>query len=265
MHDIDHRFERVGLLGYGTMGAAIARVLAASGRTVTVVDIVEARLEEASDHVTSTRAVSDLHGVDLVIESVIENLDVKRALLAEVASVVGEGVPIVTTTSGFSVTEVSTAVLNPERVAGLHFSIRAPGANVVEVVRGVRTEDTVVQRLVSFVEALDKAAVVVDDKPGFLIDSLLLPYFNDVVQALDDGLATAADIDLALELGLGYKRGPLAMLDGTGLDVHLDETSALHARTGDPRYSPPPLLQLMVAAGHHGAKNGNGFRTSERD
>jgi 3-hydroxybutyryl-CoA dehydrogenase len=178
--------------------------------------------------------------------------------------VVRPDVPLVTTTSGFSVTDIAAALPGPGRVAGMHFFHPAPTQRTVEVIRGVATTETVVEHLVAFVETLgDKEPIVVDDRPGFLISSLLIPYLNDVVQAFDEQLASAEDLDLALQLGLGYKTGPLEMLDQIGLDTHLRSTSALHAVTGDPRYNPPPLLQRMVAAGRLGAKNGTGFHVPD--
>jgi 3-hydroxybutyryl-CoA dehydrogenase len=135
----------------------------------------------------------------------------------------------------------------------------------VEVVTALQTGAHLADKLVAFVETLDgKVPVVVSDRPGFLINALLMPYLNDVIQEYDDGLATAGDIDLALKLGLGYKSGPFEMLDMIGLDVHLNATQSAYAATRDDRYAPPPLLRRMVAAGRLGAKSGHGFRAGER-
>ncbi len=279
--------RHVGVLGLGTMGAGIAQVLAASGRDVTVLeqdgariaagrarleasldrDVARGRTTEAEraavlERVWCTSSLVDLAPVDLVVESVSEDLAVKRAVLDRVAATVAPDVPIVTNTSALSVTELATGLPGPERFAGLHFFNPAPAMRTVEVVPGLRTTPELVERLVALVESLaDKIAVVVKDRPGFLVNSLLLPYLNDVVQELDDDLATAEDIDVALQLGLGYRTGPLAMLDLIGLDVHLQATTALHAATADPRYAPPPLLRQMVADGRLGDKSGDGFRT----
>lgn len=283
MQDINH----VGLLGLGTMGAGIAVVLASSGRSVVVLETDQQRLdagrvalETACDdavrrgastaanreailrRVIGTTDITQLAMVDLVVETVAEDLASKRAVLAQVADIVRNEVPIVSTTSAISITELAADLPNPGRVAGLHFFNPAPIQRMVEVVRGLVTEDSTVDGLVAFVSTLDgKEAVVVKDHPGFLVNSMLFPYLNDVVQALDDELASPEDLDLALKLGLGYKLGPLEMLDMIGLDVHLQSTSALHAATGDARYAPPPLLRRMVAAGRLGAKNGSGFHT----
>lgn len=277
----------VGVLGFGTMGAGIAQVVATTGRTVVVLDADTARLADGHDRlraslvdgtargslteadaqaildrISGTTDPADIAAVDLVIESVTENIAVKRSVLGVAEQVVGRHVPLVTNTSALSVTELAAELERPEQFAGLHFFNPVPAMRAVEVVPGLRTDRALVDRLVAFVDSMpDKTPVVVEDRPGFLVNALLLPYLNDVVQEYDDGLATAKDIDVALELGLGYRTGPLAMLDLIGLDVHLRATEALHAATRDPRYAAPPLLQRMVAAGRHGAKSGSGFRT----
>ncbi|MFE9328431.1 3-hydroxyacyl-CoA dehydrogenase family protein [Nocardia sp. NPDC052278] len=280
-------FRSVGVLGFGTMGAGIAQVLAATGRTVTVLEagqaqiaagliqvgeflddgvgrrkVTEADRAEIMDRIRGTVSVDDLAMVDLVLESVPEDLDIKRAALAEVAAVVGQDVPLLTTTSAQSITELAAGLPEPSRIAGLHFFNPVPLMRTVEVVAGLQTSEDLMDRLVAFVETLeDKVPVVVKDRPGFLVNALLLPYLNDVIQEYDDELATAEDIDVALQLGLGYEIGPLAMLDMIGLDVHLRLTEAVYATTLDSRFAAPPLLRQMVAAGRLGNKGGGGFRT----
>ncbi|MDN3058996.1 3-hydroxyacyl-CoA dehydrogenase NAD-binding domain-containing protein [Streptomyces sp. SRF1] len=279
----------VGLVGLDTLGAGIAVVLAASGRSVIVVEADQPRLvagraalETAYDvtagrdagtaadreatlgRVVGTTDVARLAAVDLVVESVAEDLLTKKEALARAAATVAGHVPIVSSTSAFSITELAADLPSPGRFAGLHFFDPAAAPRTVEVVRGLKTADDTVDALVSFVSTLGgKEAVVVKDHPGFLVHSMLVPYLNDVVQALDDELASAEDLDIALKLGLGYKLGPLELLDTVGLDVHLRRTSALYAATGDARYAPPPLLRRMVAAGRLGAKNGRGFRMDD--
>lgn len=280
-------FQRVAVLGLGTMGAGIAQVMAASGRDVVAVEADEesadrglafiasfldggvsrGKLDDVErtavlDRIQVTTTLADIAGVDLVIESVTEQPDVKREVLIQAAAVVGEATPIVTNTSALSVTELAACVSKPSRFAGLHFFNPAPVMRTIEVVRALDTSDELVDRLVGLVESLeDKVAITVADRPGFLVNALFLPYLNDVVQELEDELASAEDIDTALKLGLGYKSGPLELLDMIGLDVHLHATEAAFAATGDSRYAPPPLLRKMVAAGRHGTKNGRGFRT----
>ncbi|MCR1781297.1 hypothetical protein KVF89_02015 [Nocardioides carbamazepini] len=279
------QITQVGLIGFGTMGTGIAVVLAASGRSVVVVEADQDRVDRgraaaeslcedllpdgtAADRKAILRRIvasidlAQVATTELVIEAVSEDLDVKKAVLADVADLVGDEVVIATATTAQSITELAAALPNPGRIAGLHFFNPVPHHRTVEVIRGLATRDDVVDALVAFVASLDeKEAVVVKDSPGFLVSSMQFPYLNDVIQALDDELASADDLDLALKLGLGYKVGPLEMLDAAGLDVHLQGTSALHAATGDARYAPPPLLRRMVAAGHLGNKTGHGFRT----
>ncbi|WP_131736567.1 3-hydroxyacyl-CoA dehydrogenase family protein [Actinomadura roseirufa] len=282
-------FATIGLLGFGTMGAGIAQVFAASGRRVIALEAGEDRLAAGTAavaafldggiargkttedgkaailaRITGTLAAGDLAEADLVVESVTENAEVKMAALTRIAAVVGEDTPIVTNTSALSVTALAAALPNPARVAGLHFFNPAPLMRTIEIVRALQTGAGLVERLVALVGSLGgKDAVVVKDRPGFLVNALLMPYLNDVVQEYDDGLATAEDIDTALRLGLGYKVGPLELLDMIGLDVHLHATESAYAATLDDRYAPPPLLRQMVAAGRLGAKNGQGFRTGE--
>ncbi|MET8311338.1 3-hydroxyacyl-CoA dehydrogenase family protein [Micromonospora sp. NPDC005173] len=286
-----NQFHRIAVVGLGTMGSGIAQVFAASGRDVVAVEADQARAEagiaavsafldgsvargKVSDdekqatlaRVTTSTSLSDLADVDLIIESVTENLEVKNEVLAGIAAAVGDNTPIVTNTSALSVTALAASLPNPTRVAGLHFFNPAPVMRTVEVVRALQTSQDLVDRLVTLVGSMDgKQPIVVKDRPGFLINALLLPYLNDVIQEYDDGLATAEDIDLALNLGLGYKSGPLEMLDMIGLDVHLHATENAYAATSDDRYAPPPLLRQMVAAGHLGTKNDKGFRTGEKN
>jgi 3-hydroxybutyryl-CoA dehydrogenase len=283
-------YPRVAVLGFGTMGGGIAQVVAQSGRRVTVLETSQERVdagvaamsdfltggvrrgkltttqrEDVLAHVHGTTDVARLADSDLVIEAVTERADIKRALLSAVAAVVGEDAVITTNTSALSVTDLATAVPRPSRFAGLHFFNPAPLMGVVEVVRALQTDPEVIHRLVAFTTAVGKDPVVVKDRPGFLVNRLLMPYLNDVIQAYDDELAGAEDIDTAVRLGLGHRLGPLELLDLIGLDVHQHATLSAYEATLDPRFAPPPLLAQMVAAGRHGVKNGHGFRTSEED
>ena len=194
-----------------------------------------------------------------MIEAVSEDLEVKRGLLADVAGVVGEAAVIATNTSALSVTAVAAGLPAPERVGGLHFFNPAPLMKLVEVVAAVRTSDATVEFLEGVAERLGKTAVVTKDRPGFLVNRLLMPYLNQVIQDYDDGLAAAEDLDAALELGLGYPLGGLKVLDLVGLDVHLHATQAAWEQSRDPHLVPPPLLERMVDAGVLGRKSGRGF------
>ncbi|MEW1649068.1 3-hydroxyacyl-CoA dehydrogenase NAD-binding domain-containing protein [Streptomyces sp. NPDC091219] len=281
-------FLHVAVIGAGTMGSGIAQVAAQSGRRVTVLEVDAARVVRGIDGIaafldgsvargkidTAERAailgrikgvtdVGDLAGADLVIEAATENAEVKRSILAQVAQVVGKDTIIVTNTSALSVTDLATAVTNPTRFAGLHFFNPAQLMRVVEIVAALQTDDAVVDRLMALVASFGKDPVVVKDRPGFLVNHLLMPYLNDVVREYDDGLASADDIDTALKLGLGYKLGPLELLDLIGLDVHDHATTSAYEATQDPCYASPPLLRQMVAAGFLGNKNARGFRVGK--
>jgi 3-hydroxybutyryl-CoA dehydrogenase len=280
--------ERVAVLGFGTMGAGIVQVVAQSGRQVAVLEteparidaglrvltsfldggvqrgkLTEAQRDEVLERVRPVTEVGELADSDLVIEAVTERIEIKRELLATVAGMITEDALIVTNTSALSVTDLATAVGHPRRFAGLHFFNPAPLMKVVEVVRALQTGPDVLEKLVAFVEAIGKSPVVVKDRPGFLVNYLLMPYLNDVIAEYDNELASAKDIDTAIKLGLGYKLGPLELLDLIGLDVHKHATQSAYEATLDPRFAPPPLLRQMVTAGYHGNKNGRGFRTQE--
>lgn len=282
--------HNVAVLGFGTMGAGIVQAVAHSGRPVTVLETDQDRAQAGLAHLRSfldegvrrgkltathrndvlerARPVTDvaeLADSDLVIEAVTERADVKRELLGQVAGVVADDALIVTNTSALSVTDLANAVDQPQRFAGLHFFNPAPLMKVVEVVRALQSGPDVADRLASFVESLGKEAVVVKDRPGFLVNHLLMPYLNDVIEEYDADLASAEDIDTAIKLGLGYKLGPLELLDLIGLDVHEHATQSAYDATLDPRFGPPPLLRQMAAAGYLGNKNGNGFRTSKEN
>jgi 3-hydroxybutyryl-CoA dehydrogenase len=256
--------ERVAVLGMGTMGAGIAQVCAQAGLEVVVLEATEERAASGAERmgaflVTTTTDPAALAGAGLVIETVSEDLALKRALLAEVAGVVGESAVIATNTSALSVTAVAAGLPAPERVGGLHFFNPAPLMKLVEVVAAVRTSDATVEFLQGVAERLGKTAVVTKDRPGFLVNRLLMPYLNQVIQDYDDGLAAAEDLDAALELGLGYPLGGLKVLDLVGLDVHLHATQAAWEQSRDPHLVPPPLLERMVDAGVLGRKSGRGF------
>jgi 3-hydroxybutyryl-CoA dehydrogenase len=278
-------FENVAVLGFGTMGGGIAQVVAQSGRTVTVLEadqdridagrkavdaflskgvergkVSEAERKEALERITGTTDIKNLARVDLVIEAVTERKDVKSRILEDVAGVVTDEALITTNTSAISVSELAMSVRNPERFAGLHFFNPTPLMSIVEVVRGLGSAPETIHRLQEFVKAIGKEPVVTKDRPGFLVNKLFMPYINDVIRAYDEELASAEDIDTAIRLGLGYKMGPLELVDLIGLDVHEHATRAAYDATFDPIYAPPPLLQTMVASGSLGNKNGRGFR-----
>jgi len=281
---------RVGILGYGTMGAGIAQVAAAAGCRVVVVDTGEEALERGSvlllqsvqqavergkltddaadavlgrvETVTDSRALSDC---EIVIETVTELYDVKAAALEEISSYVDREAIIATNTSSLSVTALAVNVSNPGRFAGLHFFNPAPVMRLVEIIPGMDTAVETAGRLRSWAAEVGKEPVIVKDQPGFLVNAVLMPYLNQAVRELDRGLASAEDIDIAVRLGLGYPKGPLELMDLIGLDTHLHATTSAYEETADARFAPPPMLRRLVAAGRLGKKTGSGLRPEKGD
>ncbi|RNL62813.1 3-hydroxyacyl-CoA dehydrogenase family protein [Nocardioides marmoriginsengisoli] len=242
-------FEKIVVVGTDALADGIAAAAEAAGCSVV-------RVADASD---PGGAEDALRAAYLVVEAVAEDATAKHDALRAIASLAARTAVIATTTATLSVTELATAVPGPERVAGLHFLHRTLDGAAVEVVRTDLVAPGVLERLSAFVDELGKVAVEVKDRPGFLLNRLLMPYLNDVVQALDDGLASAEDLDVALRLGLGYRRGPLEMLDDIGLDAHEQATDAAFAALQDRVFAAPPLLRTMVATGRTGGASGSGF------
>jgi 3-hydroxybutyryl-CoA dehydrogenase len=276
--------ETVAVLGFGAMGAGIVQVCAQEGHNVVVLEDSNERLEdgrqrlegdleegvrrekvteEARDETLSqvrgTTEAGELSGAGIVIEAVVEDLEVKRELLPAVADAVGERAIMATNTSALSVTELAATVPRPERFGGLHFFNPAQRMKLVEVVAAEQSSEEALATLEAFAEGLGKQPIRTKDRPGFLVNRLLMPYLNQVIQAYDDDLASAEDMDTALEMGLGYPMGGLKLLDLIGLDIHLHATSAAYEQTHDFHLSPPPLLSRMVSAGYLGRKAGRGF------
>jgi 3-hydroxybutyryl-CoA dehydrogenase len=276
----------VAVLGFGTMGGGIAQLCAQAGFDVVVLEmsnelldrgrnrvdtflqdgirrgkVTEENREETLGRIRGTTSSSQLAGVQLVIEAVAEDAEAKLAVLRAAADVVGPNAIIATNTSSLSVTALARGISAPERFAGLHFFNPAQLMPLVEVVRALQTADGTVAALVDFSRKIGKEPVEVADRPGFLVNSLLIPYLNQVIQAYDEELSSPEDLDLAIELGLGYPMGPLELLDLIGLDVHLHASEAAYSQTRRPEFAPPPLLRKMVAAGYLGKKSGRGFKT----
>lgn len=276
----------VGVIGFGTMGSGIATLCAAAGHSVAAVDTTEEALdtgwrrqlafltgsvdrgkitetERAATlgRITRSTDLAALGEAHVVIEAVVERPEVKHELIGKLDAVLAHEAVLATNTSALSVTGLARHARAPERVAGLHFFNPPQLMPLVEVVRALQTSESTVDIMVEFAESLGKRPVVVPDRPGFLVNRLLMPYLNDVLQAYDDGLASAADLDTAIELGLGYPMGPLALLDLIGADTHHHATTAAYTASRDPQFAPPPLLTRMVEAGWLGDKVGRGIRS----
>ena len=275
----------VTVLGAGTMGAGIAQACLLSGHQVHLVDTELSALERGEAAVRSglerlvQKAQLDEAGVErglalllpttdlpaavaaaeVIIEAVSEDLEVKRSLWRLVGAHARPGSLLTTNTSSLSVTEIATFGPDPAGTCGLHFFNPVAVLPLVEVVRGERSSEATIERAVAFATAIGKTPIVCRDTPGFVVNRLLIPYVNDAVQALDEGVVGARDMDAAMTLGANLPIGPLALADLIGLDVTLAAIEALHRETGDPRYRPAPLLRRMVRAGKLGRKSGEGF------
>jgi 3-hydroxybutyryl-CoA dehydrogenase len=279
-------WRTVGVLGTGTMASGIAEVCAKAGYDVVLrgrsvakaegakaavrasvqrmVDKDRMRAEDAAaavDRISTTDGLAALAECDVVIEAVAEQLDVKRPLFEELDAITKPDCVLATTTSSLPVIEMAMATTRPEKVVGLHFFNPAAVMKLVEVVPTVRTAPEVEAQARALVAALGKHAVRCRDRAGFIVNALLFPYLNDAIRMLEDGYATAPEIDTAMRLGCGHPMGPFQLMDIVGLDVTLEICRALHAEFRDPGFQPVPLLEHLVGVGYLGRKVGRGFYT----
>jgi 3-hydroxybutyryl-CoA dehydrogenase len=276
--------ERLGIVGSGIMGSGIAEVAAKAGSTVVLRSrkqesadamvaalgaslakqvgrgkLDEAEAEAVQGRVSATADLEALGDCDMVLESVVEDLDVKKQLFVELDRIVNDGAILATNTSTLPVVEMAVETVRPDRVVGIHFFNPAPAMSLVEVVRTLLSSDETVAEAVAFAEACGKGPVVVEDRAGFVVNALLFPYLNNAVRMLENRTASRDDIDAAMKGGCGFPMGPLALLDLVGLDTSVAILDALYAEFRDLNYAPVPLLRRMVAAGQLGRKSGLGF------
>jgi 3-hydroxybutyryl-CoA dehydrogenase len=276
--------KRVGIIGSGIMGSGIAEVAAAAGYEVVLrsrsqasADGMVAGLQKAlakqvekgkrtqaeaddiASRVSATTHLGALADADLVIESVVEDLEVKKALFAELDSVCQEGALLATNTSTLPVVEMAMATSRPELVCGIHFFNPAPAMALVEVVRPITAADATVSAALEFAGACGKDPVEVKDQAGFIVNALLFPYLNNAVRLLEQGVATREGIDAAMKGGCGFPMGPFALLDLVGLDTSLAILDALYTEFRDPNYAAVPLLRRLVTSGQLGRKTKRGF------
>lgn len=277
--------QKVGVVGAGAMGSGIANLAAASGFDVILRDvedrfldrglsrinqfmnksvekgkITEAEKAEVLGRIRTTTDLEDLKDADIVIEAIIENMDAKKSVFAELDRIVPEGNIIATNTSSMSITEISSATNRSHRVAGLHFFNPAQLMKLVEVVRGYNTSDETVEELIAFCKKLNKEPVVVNkDTPGFIVNRIMTPQFIEAIKLLEEGVASAEDIDKAVTLGLNYPMGPFALQDYAGVDIGYYVMEYMAKEFNDTRFAPPMLLKQMMRAGRYGKKVGAGF------
>ncbi|MEI7654061.1 MAG: 3-hydroxybutyryl-CoA dehydrogenase [Actinomycetota bacterium] len=277
-------FSQIGVIGSGIMGSGIAEVAATAGATVILrsrsqatADAMLAGLEkslakqvergkktqEDADavraRVTATSSLADLSNCDLIIESVVEDLAVKKALFAELDGIAKPGAILATNTSTLPVVEMAMVTSRPASVCGVHFFNPATAMSLVEIVRPLTASDETIAAVTEFATSCGKEPVTVKDQAGFIVNALLFPYLNNAIRLLEQGVATKEGIDTAMKGGCNFPMGPLALLDLVGLDTSLAILNALYTEFADPNYAPVPLLKRMVAAGTLGRKSGSGF------
>jgi 3-hydroxybutyryl-CoA dehydrogenase len=275
---------KVGVVGLGTMGAGIAQISVAAGHETVGREVsmklaergrstiehflgraVEKGKLEAADRdaalgrLSLTTELADLADCDLVIEAVLEELELKRDVFAELDSVTRPDAVLATNTSALSVSEIAEAAQHPERVVGMHFFNPAPLLPLVEIVRTTSSSDEAVQTAYDWAEQAGKRPVRCNDTPGFIVNRILIPLLNDCVRVLDEAGVSPEDLDTAMTAGAGWPMGPCALIDLIGIDVHVHASEALHEALGEERMAPPQRLVEMRDAGHLGRKSGRGF------
>lgn len=238
------------------MVAALAKSLA---KQVDRGKLDESDAAAVRERVEATADLDALADCDMVIESVVEDLQVKKQLFVELDRVVKDDAILTTNTSTLPVIEIAVQTGRPERVCGVHFFNPAPAMSLVEVVRTLVSSDETVAAARAFAERCGKSPVEVEDRAGFIVNALLFPYLNNAVRMLENRTASREDIDAAMMGGCNFPMGPLALLDLVGLDTSVAILDALYAEFRDPNYAPVPLLRRMLAAGHLGRKSGRGF------
>jgi len=276
--------KRVGIVGSGTMGSGVAELAVTHGfeailrsrsqsgadsamedvrrsleRRVKKGKLTEDERDSTLERLRVTTSLDELGSCDLVIESVVEDLETKKALFAELDKVCSPEAILTTNTSTLAVVELAMATQRPEQVCGLHFFNPAPLMSLVELVRPLTVSDQTLVTARRFAEACGKSVVETRDEAGFVVNALLFPYLNNAVRLLEAGVATAEDIDRAMCGGCNFPMGPLALLDLVGIDVSVAILEALHADRNDANFAPVPRLREMVAAGQLGRKTGKGF------
>ena len=276
--------RQLGVIGCGLMGSGIAQVAAAAGLPTLVVEVSQelcdrgiANIEKRLDRLVQKGAMKSeeraairarlqpttdrarLAGCDLVIEAVIENLEEKKKLWQSLDPILPPHAILASNTSSLSITEMMQFTGRPERFLGIHFMNPVPVMQLVEVIRTVATSEEVLEASVAFVRRLGKTPVRTSDRPGFIVNRLLVPYLLDAIRALENGVGSIEDIDRSMQLGCGHPMGPFTLADFIGLDTACYISNILFEEFREPRFAPPGLLRRLVLAGWHGRKTGKGF------
>ena len=276
--------KKVAVLGCGLMGSGIAEISAKAGFDTIVREVNEdlvakgrGRIQKSLDkavekaklsaedrdaamgRLSFTTKLSDLAGVDLVIEAVTEDLELKNSMFRELDQACGPEAVFASNTSSLTIADMAAATKRPDRMLGLHFFNPVPVMKLVEVVRTIATSDDAYARAAQFVRAIGKEPVEAKDTSGFIVNRLLVPYMLDCIRCLEQGLGTTEDIDKSMVLGLGYPMGPFTLSDFVGIDTLYKIAEIMFEEFREPRFAPPPLLKRMVTMGYYGRKSGKGF------
>lgn len=276
--------KTIGVIGFGTMGSGISQVCVEAGYEVIAIEQDKAyfdrglkqisknwnraiekgraskeTIEEYKSLLNTSTEWESVADADFIIEAVSEDMELKKQIFKRIDQIVNDEAIIVSNTSGLSITEIASVVRNPQRVMGFHFFNPVPVMKLVELIKGYDTSEETYQRSKELVESLGKEAIAVKESPLFAVNRILVPMINEAIFVLQEGVASADDIDKGMKLGANHPIGPLALADLIGLDTLLFVQDSLYEETQDSKYRAAPLLRKLVRAGHLGRKSGKGF------